>query len=159
MASKQPVINGHRYSYVSLRVVVNGMAYEGIKSITYSSSLTPGIIYGSDPYKVGRTPGKVEHTCELEIYRREWTDIMERLGQSFGRPSFDIDVQYAEKGDEGVTQDLIALCRVTHVEFANEEGSEPSAVHVTVDPMDIRYGRKELSIDNFQAAFQGEVVL
>jgi len=146
----RPAINGHRYSYASLRVVINGIAYEGLKSITYSIKLTPGAIYGSDTYKVGRTPGKVEHACEFECYRREWLQIMGRLGQNYGRPNFDIDVQYEEKGDEGVTQDMIVLCRVVGVELSNEEGPDPSAVHVTVDPMDILYGREELSIDTYQ---------
>lgn len=158
-APPPPTINGHRYSYASLQVVINGVAYEGLKSLHYSSALEPGIIYGSDPWKVGRTPGKVEHTCEFECYRREWTSIMAGLGQDFGRATFDIHVQYAEKGDEGVTQDLIALCRVTKVEMANEDGTDASTVAVTIDPMDIRYGRDELSIDSLQAAFQGVPVV
>jgi hypothetical protein len=147
MAVFPPEINGHRYSYASLAIEINGTTYGGIRKINYSAGLTPGHIYGSDPHKAGRTPGKAEHECDFEVLRREWNEIVRSLGQSYGRVPFNIQVQYAETGDEGVTNDVIIDCRITRVTFSNDEGNEASVAQVTCDPMDIRLGRGELSID------------
>lgn len=142
-----PEINGHRYSYASIELIVNGLIVVGVGKITYGSSLEPGIVYGSDSHKIGRTPGQVSHHCDLEMYRREWSAVLETLGQSFGRTSFDVIVQYAEEGDEGVTTDSILGCRVKELELDNQLGPEPASVRLALDPMDIRYGKQELSID------------
>jgi hypothetical protein len=143
----EPIINGHRYSYASIEVIVNGIIIVGVRSVTYASTLEPGVIYGSDAQKLGRTPGEVKHRCELEIYRREWTVLMETLGQSFGRTLFDVVVQYAEEGDEGVTTDAIYACRVTEVELANQDDNNATTVRLALDPMEIRLGANQLSIE------------
>jgi len=145
----EPIINGHRYSYASVDVIVNGRGYVGVKRISYTSKLTPGIIYASDPQKVGRTPGKSEHDCTIEMYRREFNDMVVTLGQSFGRVPFNVQVQYQEPGDEGVTTDNILGCRVVQVEFPNEEGNESTVVSLQLDCMDIRLGKEGLSIECF----------
>jgi hypothetical protein len=142
----EPIVNGHRYSYASVDLIINGKTYVGAKRVNYSSSLEPGIIYSDDPGKFGRTPGKASHSCELELYRLEWNDLVVALGQSFGRKAFNVQVQYAEDG-EPVTTDAILGCRITKVEFQNSEGTEASSVVLTLDPMDIRLGKENLSIE------------
>jgi hypothetical protein len=147
MASLQPLINGHRYSYASIEVELNGTTMLALTSINYGSALTPGMLYGSDPAKVGRTPGKAQHRCDFELYRREFSHLIVSLGPAFGRVPFDIQVQYAENGDEGVTTDKVLGCRITDVDLGNKDGTEPSKVKVTCDPFNIQLGSLNLSID------------
>ena len=166
-----PIINGHRYSWASIEIVVNGFVYVGITRISYGSSMEPGSIYGSDSVRIGRTPGQSKHRCSFDMYRREWTAFLKTIGQSFGRKAFDIRVQYAEgKGNptlsaigavetnrfeedplqsyEGVTTDAINGCRIIDYETGGQDGPEAIVVHVTCDPLDVRLGSEGLSIDD-----------
>jgi hypothetical protein len=146
MALLPPVINGHRYSWASLEVTIRGMMVIALRSINYSSELTPGIIWGSDPGRVGRTPGRVTHAASVELLRREWDVLREELGMSFGRVPFDVSVQYADEGEAVVTDWLIG-CRITRVEMNNSDSTDATAVALTLDPYDIRQGGRYLSIE------------
>jgi hypothetical protein len=141
------LVNGHRYSYASIELLVHGLIIVGIVSVTYGSSLKPGEIYGSDAQLLGRTPGQAAHHAEIVLYRREWTILLEKLGQSFGRTLFDIIVQYAEPGDEGVTTDSLYACRITDVEMANDDGVAATTVRLAISPLEIRLGANQLSIE------------
>lgn len=172
-----PIINGHRFSWASIEVVINGLQIAALRSINYTSELTPGVIYGNDPSKRGRTPGKVNHSCVFEILLREWMVLRDSLGQSYGRRSFNIVVQYAEpKQDttqnvgfsspgtliappivftpssnqssfEGVATDTIIGCRITNVEHPNTDDTAATVVHITCDVLDIREGSSALAIE------------
>lgn len=158
----QPFINGHRYSYTSIEFVTAvGLQFYGVKAIQWSSSLEPGEIVGSDSVRVGRTPGKSKRTCSVEIYLHEAKALLGALGQSYGRKTFDVMVQYAETEDpnrdgniEGVTVVEIRGCRITEDEVDNQEGPDATTMRLTLDPHDILVNG--LSIDKAEALPDGK---
>jgi hypothetical protein len=158
-----PMINGHRYSFASIELKVDDRLYVALQSVNYTDQMEPGVIYGTDPSPIGRTPGQRKMTANFEILRREFDDLIKYLGASYGRKRFSITVQYAEEGDEGVTTDLLVGCRISGVDLANTQGTDPTAVRISVSPLDIQLNGVSMDATDVPAADQsyltGEQVL
>ncbi len=154
-----PFINGHRYSFGSIDLIANGRLFVGATRIAYGSSLKPGKVRGTDGEYIGRTPGEAEHRCEIELYQREYQDLIGTLGPGFGLVRFDIQVQFAETHPyenngapvEGVVTHMILGVRITDVDFQGQDGADALKVRLTLDPVTISYGApvgaQELTID------------
>lgn len=133
-----PQVNGHRFSYASIAARFNDQDYIGFKSINYKTTLKPGVIRGTSPYKLGRTRGNVEHTCSVEIYKEEWDNLKESLGDGFMEKVWSITVAYAEDGSPTI-QDDIQDVRITDVDDSHAEGTDGLTVKLELDPMNILY--------------------
>jgi hypothetical protein len=148
MAGESPFINGHRYSFGSIELVVLQTKIFGITAISYGSSLKPGVVRGTDAQEVGRTPGEASHRCELEMYQHEFDYLVGKLGPGFGLVPFDVSVTFAEEhaavkdgGEpEGVRTHEINGCRITDVDMQSGEGVEPNKVRLQLHPRSISYG-------------------
>jgi hypothetical protein len=130
-----PLINGHRYSWTSLEIGLNGVTMRGVSSIDYGDELKPGKMRGTGPNVIGRTRGEYDADVELEMYRLEWENLKSSLGQSgtgFGESAFPITVQYAEANQPVVT-DTIEGSRVTKVRTGGAEGTDPTKVKLSID--------------------------
>lgn len=155
-----PIINGHYYSFASIELRANGRLYYGIVRVNYRSRLAPGVILDNDGRKAGRTPGDVEHTCEIEMLQHEYQLLIEDLGPAFGLARFDIQVTYAEEikhseneGDAlGVTTHTIVACRIVEPDLDAVLGTQPNTVRIALDPWTILYGSDNLSIEDLDAA-------
>lgn len=152
----EPLINGHRYSFSSIELVTADLVVTGVRRIAYGSSLRPGVIYGTDARKIGRTEGQAEHRCSLDLYRHEAEILIDSLGPGFGLQTFDVLVQFAEMEKyerdgqglpEGVTTDRVIGCRITDVELDCEDSPEPLLSRLTLDPMTVAYGRRARTIE------------
>lgn len=151
----EPLINGHRYSFASIELKANGAIFLGVVSISYGSSLKPGIVRGSDGEKVGRTPGEADHRCSIEMLLSEYHALIDSLGPGFGLIPFDVQVMYAEtelyddKGGapEGVTTHVIRGVRITDVDLSGEDGIDASTAKLALDPVTIAYGDEDLTIE------------
>ncbi len=138
-----PLVNGHRYSFASVEAQFNGLPILGIKSINYSPELMPGKVYGSAPQKIGRTRGKEDSSADFEMLRLEFENLKETLGNQgvgFGETAFDIVVQFAEIPNSPVVTDTLIGFRITKPDLSNADGTDPSMVKVTGDPMRILLG-------------------
>jgi len=146
-----PLIQGHRYSFASIEAVFNGLKILGFTSISYEDSLEPGKVYGSAPQKIGRTRGKADPKCEVEMLKLEWEQFKLTLGVGgvgFGETAFDIVVVYAELPYAPVTTDTIVGCRITNVKDASQDGTDPSKVTLTIDPMTILHNFVPMATPN-----------
>jgi hypothetical protein len=134
-----PLVNGHRYSFVSIEAIINGLPYIGFSAINYKQSLKAGMVYGSRPQALGRTRGKQELTFDFEMYRLEFELLKATLGIAgvgFGETPFDTVVQYAE-ALQPVTTDTIISARIEEVDLSNADGTDPSKVKCTCSAMQI----------------------
>lgn len=130
-----PLVNGHRYSFVSIEFSANGLVMRGVKSIDYGDKLTPGKMRGTGPNVIGRTRGEYDADCSVEMYRLEWENLKQTLGTGgvgFGETAWDITVTYGEVGQPVVT-DTLEGCRITEARSGGSEGSDPTSVKLTID--------------------------
>lgn len=130
-----PLVNGHRYSFVSIEFGANGAIMRGVSSIDYGDELTPGKMRGTGPNVIGRTRGEYDGDGEVEMYRLEWENLKSTLGVAgvgFGETAWPITVTYGETGQPVVT-DTLEGCRITKVRTGGQEGSDPTKVKLTID--------------------------
>lgn len=130
-----PLVNGHRYSFVSIEFAANGAVMRGVKSIDYGDKLTPGKMRGTGPNVIGRTRGEYDGDASIEMYRLEWENLKGGLGSQgvgFGEAAWDVTVTYGEANQPVVT-DTLESCRVTEVRTGGQEGSDPTTVKLTID--------------------------
>lgn len=140
-----PLVNGHRFSWVSIYAEFGNVPLPiiGLKSINYSSKLTPGAVRGTAPQKLGRTRGEHDAAGDFEMLRLEWELFKAQLGiggMGFGEVAFPIIVQYAEvltPIPSPVVTDTILGCRITENAAANQQGTDPSTIKCTLDVLDV----------------------
>jgi hypothetical protein len=133
-----PVVNGHRYSFASIEMVIADYTLIGITSVSYSDEL-PGVeIFGHDSIRIGRCVGKRKLAASFEVLRYEWMFVLQKLGNSYGRVKVLMQVQYADT-DQPVVTDTIEGW-LSKVDSQNEEGTTPSSVKIDIDPMEILHG-------------------
>ena len=148
MAIQNTFVNGNRYSWTSIEVVLGGRTYMGnpFKAISYNSKQEPGIVYGTSPRPIGRTRGQYLAAGSMEVYRSEWQDfvdfLMNGLSPSIGIHDleFDITVSYAEPNSDVLT-DVLVSCRMSNLNLDNSNGSDPSTVKCDLNMMELVLGQ------------------
>ena len=77
-----PHVNGAECSFCSIEFKVGGgIKMPGCKAINYKDPLEFGKIWGTSPHKQGTTRGKLDPAGDIEIYRSQFTALMEILTQ------------------------------------------------------------------------------
>ncbi|TAL29018.1 MAG: hypothetical protein EPN98_21485 [Phenylobacterium sp.] len=136
-----PLVNGNRYSYVSVETVIAGQVMLGISSINYSDKLDPGIVKGTSMNIIGMTAGDRTLTCDIEMLRLEWDNLLSGLTAAgaggYGLAFFDIFVSYSETFAGAFTSDSILGCRITEASASNQKGTDPTMVKLTIQPTNI----------------------
>ena len=145
---QRPVINGHEYSHTSIEVLINGIPLIGIKSINYAMKKDVGKVYGTAPQRMGRTRGKEDPSCDMEIYRLEWEIVSATMGvagQGIGDTNSTIQVTIAEPLMP-VIVDQILFAELTEAAAASSDGTDPHVIKLTFDPLRVKLNGKTMSL-------------
>lgn len=137
-----PLINGHRYSYASIELDVEGKRFYGHKEISYSQELEPGEVRGAHSQILGRTKGELKPEASLTTYEEEWKEILDALGDGYMEKSLNVTVSYAESGRPTITDKLIGV-RIKKVEKSHSQGGDALEVKLDLHPMWIEYNGKK----------------
>lgn len=131
-----PLVNGHRMSFSSIEVSIDGKAYWGFTAVNYTDTLEGGLVRGVHPQPLGRTRG--EYSCEASLTSllEESRDFVKALGDGFMEKVFDVVVVYSEDGN-GTHQDEIQGCRVQSIAHAHASGTDGLTVDITLMPLRI----------------------
>ena len=131
---KYPLVIVVRDSFASIELVVACKRILGAKESAYTETLEPGEIRGTSSQILGRTAGdySVEGSCTL--YREEWDDLLDTLGEGYLRKSFDVTVTYADEGAPTKTDKLVG-CRIKSVEQSNSQGTDGLEVQLQLHVM------------------------
>jgi len=129
-----PLINGVRYDFSSIVFHINGDLIIGVKEISYKNTRDRGEVRGTSLQKLGRTRGQYKAEASATIFRREFDDLVDRLGDGYMEVVFPITVSYADDGQPLVT-DTIVGCTITEDEHSNSAGTDATEVKLTFDPM------------------------
>lgn len=128
-----PDINGLRYDFSSIEIVVNGTTVIEVKSINYSHKLEPGKVRGSRSAIQGRTRGQYDAEGAIELYKAAMDELRASLGEGYMERSFDILCHHADTG-QPVTTDRLTGCRI---KSEAQESSESGDALVTKCDLDI----------------------
>lgn len=132
MATSYPKINGQKFDFSSVEIDIAGIIYIGVTELSYTHTLEPGILRGTRAEKLGRTRGEYDAEGSVTIYKDTWNEIRNALGDGYLETSFDITATYAED-DEEIQVDKLFGVRITSVETAPSQGTDPITVDLELD--------------------------
>lgn len=145
MANKGPDVNGVKYGFSSVSIDLLGNL-SGVKSISYEQDLP-----GTKTYELGsaetsgRTRGRLGNTGSMTMYRKEYDQLVARLGDGYLEAVFTITVSYADIGQPTVSDKLVG-CKLTKHGHEIDSGSD-DALEVSLDLQPMRVfinGKKPL---------------
>ncbi len=143
MAIEYPLVQGERHDFAAIEVEIQTpdgpRRFKGFKAVNYSIALEPGMVRGTGARKLGRTRGEATEDGSLEMYRAEWDELRDALGDGYMRVSFDISVTYGATGIR-TTTDTLTGCRIKKVESSHSQGADGLAVKLDLDIMKIMEG-------------------
>jgi hypothetical protein len=139
-----PLINGRRYSFASCRLRIGGREITGFKEISYTHSMERTKVRGVGAQPLGMTRGEYEAEGSVVLYREDWDELRDALGDGFMESIFDIAVSYADEGQTTKTDELRG-CSFASNEKNPSQGTD--ALEVSLD-LDVTYilenGKKPL---------------
>jgi hypothetical protein len=116
MSVINPLVNGKRHAFASIRINFLGRTVDGFTSIEYSDSVEKQDNYGAGGMPNNRGVGNYSATCKFKLYQFEVVALQTAVAgmrlQSI--PMFDIIVTYLPEGSDNVVVDIIR-----NVEFKN----------------------------------------
>ena len=140
-----PSVNGIRYDWSSVEIDLGGKKYFGIKDISYKHSLEPGEVYGTHAQILGRTRGQYKSEASITLFKEEYSDLLEALGDGYMERSFDIIINYADANQSIVTDKVIG-CRIKSADESHAQGTEALVVKLDLHVMMIlEHGKKPIN--------------
>jgi hypothetical protein len=130
-----PLVNGHRMSFASINLSVDGTETIAFRSVTYNDTAEPGEVRGSHAQILGRTIG--DYTCEasLEIYAEELDQFLRAFGDGYMEKVFDVIVTYSEEAGGPTVTDKVNFCRIRGVTRNHAQGTDPLSITIDLHPL------------------------
>ena len=126
-------INGHEYSFTSIRASMGTLTGDMISSISYDDGLDPGKVLGSDSTPIGMTRGNYDANASMEFHtRRHFQRFLDSLGEFPYEKYFTLTVSYSESNATPVITDEIPMCRLKRASISGSKGSN-DAIAVPVE--------------------------
>ena len=126
-----PTINGHEYSFSSIELRWGDKKYTGFKAIKYKHGRDVGKAEGSPAQPLGNTRGSYKGVDgSISVLRKTFDAMVADMGEGYLEEVFDIQVSFAEKYQDIVTDELRGL-QLTDEDFSNERGPDPTMVERT----------------------------
>jgi hypothetical protein len=140
-----PDVNGHRTSYCSIELGVNGVLIKGAKSINYKEEVEDADVYGNSANQIGGTRGKAKCSGDIEFLEAEWNQLILpviTLGGVIGYAErrWLITVTYAEAANMDLTvTDILEGVKFKSIDRSNGEGVDALTVKVSLGIMAIKW--------------------
>lgn len=137
-----PKVNGHRHSFASLELNIDGKRRPLFNAVNYSDSVSRERVRGNHPIAAGFTRGEYEAEASITFYSEEWGELAEEFGNGLYDKVFDVVVTYSEDDGPTITDKLIG-CRLRSIGRDNSQGAEGASVEKELDVTYIEWnGRK-----------------
>lgn len=153
MAEQDTLINGNRWSFVSIDVQMNGMDQpkSAFTAVNYKGTQEPGIVQTNQVEIAGRTAGYGVGSGSLTMLRREFNQFVANLTNDGELPimgvDFDMQVAYSDNQGADVTRDELRGARITDVDFSNAKGNSEAVVVLTLSIARLRLAGLDLFRD------------
>lgn len=124
-------VNGHEYSFTSIKSTLGTFKPKKLKSISYSDGLEPGEVEADTAQLAGATKGSYRAEASLEFAtRRAYQEWIDSIGDGYMEKYFSITLTYSETNVSPVITDKIINCRIKKPAV---DASGTDAVGVKVD--------------------------
>ncbi|HRO76864.1 MAG TPA: hypothetical protein PLP27_12035 [Crocinitomicaceae bacterium] len=112
MANMQPLINGKRHTFASIRLDFLGRSVNGFSAIEYSDNVEKQDNYGAGGMPNNRGVGNYSATAKVKIYQFEIVALQKAVPTMRIQdiPMFDITVTYLPEGADELVVDVIRNC-------------------------------------------------
>lgn len=145
-----PEVNGNEPAYCSIELDIDGTKLRGVKSINYKDAGEIPKIKGTAVKAIGRTRGNFDHEGDIEMYAKEWDDLLPKLTQNgavgYSELAWNVAVTYSEPLERSRTKtDRLIGVRFHSAERSNQEGVDALTVKLTMSIMDIAWHGKYYS--------------
>lgn len=112
MANLQPLVNGKRHAFASIRVNMLGRSVDGFSSIEYSDIVEKQDNFGAGGMPNNRGVGNYSATAKITLYQFEIVALQKALAGKRLQdiPMFDITVTYLPEGSDELVTDVIRNC-------------------------------------------------
>ena len=137
-----PDINGIKYDYASVSIDLLGKL-SGVKEIKYKNTLAGNKTrqLGSREAS-GRAGGELDCEASMVMYRKEYDELINRLGDGYMSRVFNITVTHAEINQPTVSDQIIG-CKLTGDDHSAATGGDALEVSVDLQPMRVFPGGKK----------------
>lgn len=125
----QTKVNGNRFSFTSISVeAANREQPKGVfKSINYSATQDPGVMFGNAVEIQGLTTGTAQGSGDFEMLVAEMDDFFDVISNNGQIPvmnaDFNILVAYSVNNVDTRIDTLIG-CRITEIGSSNQQGND-----------------------------------
>jgi hypothetical protein len=136
-----PLVNGYYHQFASIELDLDGDTVVGFTAIEYSDNIERGDVRGARRQRLGVTRGEYKADASLEMYRRDFYELLNRLGDGWMDRVFPIHVTYGEDGQPLVTDELVR-CRFKGTENSHQQGNDPLKIKLPLDVDGILYAGK-----------------
>lgn len=127
------LVNGHEYSFTSIRAGMGKLKGDLLSSVNYSDGLDGGKVVGGDGTTIGVTKGPYEADSSLEFHtRRHFQEFFDSLGPYPYEVFFPLVISYSESNVTPVITDTIPLCRIKKSSVDASKGNN-EAIPVKVE--------------------------
>lgn len=145
-----PLVNGYRYSWVSIEIKVAGQIYYAT-SVNYSRKRNRTMVRANHPDPVAKTRGSNDYSADIEMLLSEFNALQaalisqanqQGLNGGYGDVFFQVVVMYGENNLDTIT-DTIQGCTMDSTESSNAEGTDPSKRKFELSPLKILFGGQD----------------
>lgn len=137
-----PDINGTKYDYGSVSIDLLGKL-RGVKEIKYKNMKA-----GTKTRELGtreasgRTGGELDCEASMVMYRKEFDELVGRLGEGYMDRVFNVTVTHADTGQPTVSDQIIG-CKLTTDDHSAATGGDALEVSIDLQPMRVLPGGKK----------------
>lgn len=145
-----PMVNGYRYSWVSIEVKVAGQIFYAT-AVNYSRKRNRAVVRANHPDPIAKTRGSNEYAADIEMLLSEFNALQatlinvanqQGLNGGYGDVFFQTIVMFGETSLDTIT-DTINGCTMDSTESSNAEGTDASKRKFEMSPLKILFGGQD----------------
>ena len=135
MPMQYPLINGLRYDWTSISIMINGNRRElGATSLDFDDPLEGNLVFGNHAQSLGSTRGTQSCSASVEMLKAEAEQWVRDMGPGYKEKYFPIVVRFSENGTSSEVR--LEGCRIKADPFSGAQGGD--ALKVKFDLMVLR---------------------
>lgn len=128
-----PAINGQKHTFADVIIKAAGADRRGITSCDYKVKRGMTDVHGTGPNRLGVALGKVSNEGSIEMYRADFQQLIDALGDGYMSIPFQIVVIYRSRIGAPLVRDTLNGVRISESNPSGQEGDDPIKVKVTLN--------------------------
>ncbi len=151
-----PDATGARHSWASIKAIIAGQTFLGIKTCNYDRKRTRSVVMGTHPDPLGKTVGENAYTATIDLYLAEFNQLQAILvgiaadqGVGYGDVFFDLQIQYSANGFDTIQDDILG-CTLDATTASQAQGPDSLVRGIELGPLKILWNGE----DDYSPALQ-----